>query len=101
MVAVELQLRSDFLFLPHRKPDGVQYKIACLCSSCLVGNNTVVKQISNDRQIKHALTGVNVRDVRDPLVIGAISLKFSVQQVFVFVNLLPHLFPLPAAANFR
>ena len=31
---------------------------------------------------------------------GNVGLKFSVQQVFVFVNLLPHLSPFSAAANF-
>ena len=101
MVAVELQLRSDFLFLLHRKSDGVQYKIDCLCGPRLVGNDTVVKQIPNDRQVKHALTGADIGDVRDPLMIGAISLKFSVQQVFILVKLLPHLSPFPAAADFR
>ena len=66
LVAVELQLRSDFLFFLHSKTDDVQYKINRLCCTCFVSNNAVVKQIPDHRQIKNALPGMNVRNIRDP-----------------------------------
>ena len=43
LVAVELQLRSDFLFALHSKSYRVHDKIDGLCCPCLVSNNTVVK----------------------------------------------------------
>ena len=41
--AVELQLRSGFLFLLHSQTDSVQYKIDSLCSGSFVCGNAVVK----------------------------------------------------------
>ena len=101
MVAVELQLRSDFLLLLHGKSDGVQYEIDRLCCSCFIRNNAIVEQIPNYREVKNTLTGMDVGDIRDSFVVWPVSLKLSVQQVFVLVKLLSHLSPLSASANFR
>ncbi len=99
MVAVELQLRSDFLFLLHGKPDSVQHEVGRLCCSCFVCNDAVVKQIPNHRQIEHTLFGVDIRDICDLFMVWSICLKLSVQQILVFMELLTHLSPPSAAAN--
>lgn len=91
LVAVELQLLSDFLFLLHGKSDGFQHKIHTLTCSYFVRDNTIVKQIPDYRQIKNSLTCVDIRNARDPFVVRLIGLKLFVQQVFVFVKLLPPL----------
>jgi len=100
LVAVELQLRSDFLFPLHSKADGIQHQVGTLTCSRFVGNDAVVKQIPNHRQIKNSLAGMDVRDIRDPFVVGSFGLKLSVQQILIFMKLLSHLSPFSAAANF-
>ena len=79
MVAVELQLRSDLLFLLHGKSDGVQHKIYTLICSGFICNNAIIEQIPDHRQIEHTLPGMDIGDIRDLLVVGAVCLKLSVQ----------------------
>ncbi len=64
MVAVELQLRSDFLFLLlHCQTNGVQNQIHRLFRSSFVGHNAVVIEIPDYGQVQHALFGVDIKDV--------------------------------------
>ena len=101
LVAVEAQLRSDCLFLLlHRQTDGVQDQIHRLLSSGLISHDAVVIEIPDHGQIQDTLLGVDVRDVRYPFFVWPICVKFSVQQILIPVDLLPHLLPFPAAADF-
>ena len=84
LVAVELQLRSDSLFLsPHSKTDGIQYQIHCLLCSGLVGHNAVIIEIPDHGQVKDALAGMDVGNIRDPLCVGTVSVELPVEQVFI------------------
>ena len=59
LVTVELQLRSDFFFA-FGCANGTKHKIDVLRCSCLVHHNTVVVQITNDRQIQRSLSCLDV-----------------------------------------
>ena len=78
-VAAELQLCSDLLFLLHSKTDGIQYKIDRLGRPCFVCNNTIIKQITDNRQIQNTLTSLNIRNICDPFMIWSSCMKISVQ----------------------
>ena len=70
LVAVELQLCSDPLFLfPHGEPNGVQHQIHRLLCPGLVSHDAVVVEVTDHRQVQHTLLGVDVRDVRDPFAV--------------------------------
>ena len=102
LVAVELQLCNDSLFLTlHGQANGVQNQTHCLFCSSLVSHNAVVVEIPDHRQIQYTLFGVNVGDACHPFAVGLIRVKVSAQQILVVVYLLPHLLPFPASANFR
>ena len=74
LVAVELQLRSDSLFLfLHCQPDRVQNKIAGLPGCCLIGHDAVVIQITDHRQIQHTLLGLDIGYIRYPFYVRLIS----------------------------
>ena len=98
----EVQLRSDCLFLVlHGQADGVQNQIHRLLCFGLVSHNAVVVEITDYGQVQNTLLCVDVRDVRDPFAVGSICVKVSIQQILILVELLSHLLPFPAAANFR
>lgn len=102
LVAVELQLRSDPLFLLlHSQMNGVQNQIHRLLGASLVGHNSVVIKVPDHRQVQYALVGVDVGYICYPFAVELVGMKFSVQQIFVPVNLLPQLLPFPATPNFR
>ena len=101
LVAVELQLRSDPLFFRiHCQMYGVQDKIDRLLSTGLISDNAVIVQIPNHGQIEHPLFGVDIGDICDPLLIGCICLKVSIEEILVFMDLLSHLSPFSTAADF-
>ena len=86
LVAVELQLRSDSLFLVfHRQPDRIQYKIDRLFGCCLVSYNAIVIQIPDDRQIQYPLLRMDVGDVRNLFRIRPVCPELSVQQILVLI----------------
>ena len=91
-------LSADLLL--HCQTDGVQDQIHRLLSSGLISHDTVVIEIPDHGQIQDTLLGVDVRDVRYPFSVRPICVKFSVQQILIPVDLLPHLLPFPAAADF-
>ena len=88
------------LLLLHCQTDGVQDQIYRLLRSRLISYNAVVIEIPDHGQIQYALLGVDVRDIRYPFSVRPICVKFSVQQILIPVDLLPHLLPFPAAADF-
>ena len=95
LVAVELQLRSDSLFLfLHRQPDRIQHKIDRLSGRCLVSYNAVVIQIPDYGQIQYTLLRMDVGDVRDPFCIRPVCPELSVQQILVLMYLLSKVNPL-------
>ena len=60
LVAVELQLCSDPLFLfPHGKSNGVQHQIHRLLCSGLISHDAVVIEIPDNGQIQYTLLGVS------------------------------------------
>ena len=102
LVAVELQLRSDSLFLLfHGKANGIQHEVDCLSGRGFVCHDAVVIQVSDHGQIEEALAGTDIRDVCHPLLIWLLCRKISVEQVLVLVHLLFHLHPFSVSANLR
>ena len=100
LVAVELQLLSGSLFCrSHCQVYRVQYKIHSLPCCCLVGNNTLVEQVTDHGQIENAFPCLNVGDVRNPLRIGTLCVKLAIKQIGVFMDLLPKIHPLAPAAD--
>ena len=104
---MELQLRSGSLFLLvcgqllplYRQTDRVQHQIHRLLCAGFVGNDAVVIKVTNHGQIQYALLCVDVRNICYPFAVGPVRVKLAVEQVFIFVYLLAHLLPLPAAAD--
>ena len=79
---MELQLCGDRLFFSlHGKANGVQYKVHGLLCSSLVGNNAVIIEIPDYRQIQHTFFGLDVGDVCHPFGIGLVRVK----QIFSFI----------------
>ena len=102
LVAVEVQLRSDSLFLLlHSQTDGVQNQIHRLLGASLVGDDAVVIEIPDHGQIQHALLGVDIGDVSHPFAVGLVRMELPVQQILVLMELLPRLLPFPTPADFR
>lgn len=79
--------------------DGVQDQIHRLVDPGFVGHDAVVKEVPDHGQVQHTLPNLNVGDVRHPLAVGHVRMEFSVEQILVFVYLLPHLLPFPASAD--
>ena len=52
------------------------------------------------RQVQHSLFGVDVEDIGHPFAVGPVCLKWTIQKIFIFVQLLAHLNPFSPAANF-
>ena len=102
LVAVELQLRSECLFLLlHGQPDGIQDQICRLPCTSLVSHDAVVVEVTDYGQLQHTLPGMDVRDVHDPFAVRPVCMKLSAQQIFILVNLLSHLCPFSLAADIR
>ena len=101
LVAVELQLRSDFLSLVlHSQPDRVQDEVHCLLCSGLVGHDAVVIQIQDHGQVQYTLFGVDVGNICDPLAVWSVSPELPLQQIFVLMYLQTKVDPLPPATDF-
>ena len=83
----------------HRKMNGFQYKIDCLAGISLVSNNASVIQVTNHGQIENSFFGLNIRNIRDPLLVRIVSVKLTVQQIVVSMFIIAHLLPLLSAAN--
>jgi len=101
LVAVELQLRSDSLFLLlHCQPNRVQDKINRLLRGCLVGHDTVVIQIPDHRQIQYTFLGLYIGNICNPFAVGTACVKLPFQQILISMYLLTEIDPLPAATDF-
>ena len=100
LAAVELQLPSGLLF-SHCIANGVEYKAHALIGSDFVGDNAVVKEVTDDGKVQDTLRCVNVGYVGYPLLIGLQGGEVTVQQIFIAVKLLSHNPVLLPAADFR
>ena len=80
LVTVELQLCGD-LFLSFGCPDRGKNEVDVLLGARLVGNDTVVIEVTNDRKIQYTLSCLDIRNIRYPLLIGAFRMKVSIEQV--------------------
>ncbi len=99
--AAELHLHSDLLFLLfYRQADGIQDQIYGLGFCRFISYNTVIIKVANHGQIEDSLACVYVGDICDPFGIWPVCMEIPVEQVFIPMNLLPHIDPLPGAANF-
>lgn len=100
LAAVELQFRVGHLFLlSHGETNGIQRQIYGLVFGSFVGCDAVIVESPDHRQIEDTLTSLDVGDVCHPFGIGLVRVKFPVKQVFILVDLLPHLPPLPRPAD--
>ena len=100
LVAVEVQLPGGLLF-SHSIADGVEYKAHGLIGSGFVGDNAVVKEITDDGKVQDSLRCVNVGYVGYPLRIGPLGREVTIEQIFIAVKLLTHDPVLLPATNFR
>ena len=101
LVAVELQLCGDLLlFSAYCKTDGIQHEVHRLLCSSLVDHNAVVVQIPDHGQVQLTLLCLNVGDIGHPFAVRCFGMKISVDNISVFMQLLPHLLPAPAAPDF-
>lgn len=82
---MEVQLCSD-LFLSLGGLDRIQHQIDVLLRAGLVSYNTVVIEITDDREIEEALSCADVRDIRYSLLVWPFGDKVSVQQVGITVQ---------------
>ncbi len=98
LVTVQLQLLGD-LFLFHGSFDSIQHKIYRLFRTGLVGNDTVVAQISDHRKIQNTLLCLYVRNVGNPLLIRSCSAEISVKQIRLAMKLLTHYLILTVATD--
>lgn len=73
--------------------------IDCLAGISLVSNNASVIQVTNHGQIENSFFGLNIRNIRDPLLVRIVSVKLTVQQIVVSMFIIAHLLPLLSAAN--
>ena len=78
LAAVELQLPSGLLF-SHCIANGVEYKAHALIGSDFVGDNAVVKEVTDDGKVQDTLRCVNVGYVGSPLLIGPLGGEVTVQ----------------------
>lgn len=74
-----------------------KYSLRCILTTLVA----VIVEVSDHRQIEDALTSLDVGDICHPLGIGLIRVKLSVKQVFILVDLLSYLPPLPRPADLR
>ena len=99
---MEVQLCSGPLFSPaHSQPNGVQHQIHCLLCPGLVGHDAVVIEIPDHGQIQYALLCMDVGNIRYPFAVGPVRIELAVQQVFVFMYLLPQIDPFSAPPDLR
>ena len=69
LVTVELQLRSGLLFsFGHAQRIG--NRLRGLPRACFIRHDAVVVEVANHGQIQHPLAGLDVGNVRYPLLIG-------------------------------
>ena len=81
---MELQLHSDLLFLLlHGQTNGAQDQVHRLLGAGFVGHNAVIIEIPDHGQVKDALAGMDVGNIRDPLCVGTVSVELPVEQVFI------------------
>ena len=66
-----------------------------------LGNNAVVVQVSNHRQVQYPLLGVNIGNISHPFAVGCFCMEIPVQKVLVLVELLSHLSPFSGTPNLR
>ena len=78
LVTVELQLCGD-LFLSLGCSDRGENEVNVLFSTCLVCNDTIVIEVTNDRKIQYALSCLDIRNICYPLLIGTFRMKISIE----------------------
>jgi len=99
LVAVEVQLCSDFLFL-HSIFNSIKDKVNRLLCPGLVCDNTIIIEISDHGQIQDTLASMDVGYIRNPFCIWFICLEIAIEQIFKFMYLLPHNFVFSSSTNF-
>ena len=77
---MELQLCSD-LFLSLRRFNCVQHEMYILLRTHLVRYDTVVVEVTDNREVKEALSCAYIRYVRYPLLVRTFSNKVPVKQI--------------------
>ena len=84
---MELHLCGDLLFFLGSS-NRAKHKIHILLCTGLVCDNTVVVQISDDRQVQYSLFGLDARDIRHPFLIWLFCAEISVQQIWIAMQLI-------------
>lgn len=77
---MEMQLCSD-LFLSLGGLDRIQHQIGVLLRTHLVRYDTVVVEVTDNREVKEALSCAYIRYVRYPLLVRTFSNKVPVKQI--------------------
>ena len=98
---MELQSPGGLLFLLlHRQADGIQDQTYGLRFCRFISYDAVIIKVPDHGQIEDTLAGVNVRDICDPFGVRSVCMEIPVEQVFISMDLLSHIDPLPGAADF-
>ena len=85
---MELQLCSDLLISLGRT-DRIENKVDVLFRSRLVGNDAVIIEVSDHREVKESLAGTNVRNVCYPLLVGTVCCEIAVEQIGIAMQCFP------------
>lgn len=88
-----------FLLL-HCQADGIQDQTCGLRFCRFISCDAVIVKVPDHGQIEDTLAGVNVRDICDPFGVRSVCMEIPVEQVFISMDLLSHIDPLPGAADF-
>ena len=96
---MELQLCSD-LFLSLRRFNCVQHEMYILLRTHLVRYDTVVVEVTDNREVKEALSCAYIRYVRYPLLVRTFSNKVPVKQIRILVQSFSLLY-IPLSAHNR
>lgn len=84
---MELQINSGLLF-SLCSSNCREYKIDILLGFCFVCYDAVVIDITDDGEIQCTLSGLNVRNIRYPLLIRSICFEIPVQQIGITMQIL-------------
>ena len=85
LVTVDCKSAGDLLFF-HGVPHGIKHMPVVLFSSCTIGNDTVVIQVTDDGQIQKFLSSSDIGNIRSLLPVRSVRMEIPVQQIRVSVQ---------------
>ena len=87
------------LLLLHHQADGIQDQAYGLGCCRLISCDAIIIKVSDYGQIEGSLACVYVGDICGPFGVWPVRMEIPVEQVFISMDLLPHIDPLLGAAD--